>query len=792
MTLPGVQDPENNNTWTAPIYSYIYDDYGNQAGVVDPKGRVTVSLYDHLNRLVRTYQPFAYTGDLTAAAIYAAAVAANVPYESTSYDEHDRVLTQTDYEGHYTVFAYDAFGRVEYERHYVNAAAYNAGLPSCNANPQIYTTYDTLGRKRFVTVQSFDGSGQAVDTARQWGYSYDDEGRTKQITSPQGMITYGYSDITGRKTLTCKDLTDFVTRYGYDELGRLDAVQVMMRGGVDVSSEGLTRYGYDLVGNLDWVQLPNGNYTQYSYDSQNRLREQTNYVNNQPSAAVLSQYVYTMLADGQRKTSTENVWNPATSSYDTTVLVWEYDALSRFLSESRNGITTEQYVYDLVGNRLQKTTGSGTTYYFYNAQNQLEKESLQSDGSTPTIQYEYDANGSLTKKYLGPDKLTAPLDILAYDLQGRLAVYQPHTGQAAAYTYNPDGIRTGKTVGTMAAAYLVDPMNPTGYEQVLQSDDGEDEVYYVLGLDVIGQVQGSGDRAYYLYDGHGSVRQQSDSSGDVGSDYDYDAYGNALNFVPDDGLYYTGEMYDATAGQYYLRARYYEPENGRFNTVDSWEGNQEEPISLHKYLYCHADPINNIDPTGLFTQKFGYLAEDAIQQIYAIDHPLDEGHISYGSWTRLGSTSGRAFKMKPDIMNHNQKTWLEIKPLSVSGVAKAGIQYKVYDAFFNIFRYKPDASWTPSNHFTTAGQFEIFFFNAGGIVFYTDMTDNLEDLAALSSLEAVKSFMCTPAGRKLMTQTITGITSRIPALVKARNTIDRERLKTHLQVASLMMLIGGI
>jgi len=508
VTLPGVQDPENNNTWTAPVYSHIYDDYGNQAGVVDPKGRVTVSVYDHLNRLVRTYQPFAYTGDLTAAAIYAAAAAANVPYEATSYDEHDRVLTQTDYEGHYTVFAYDVFGRVEFERHYVNAAACNTGLPSCNANPQIYTTYDALGRKRFVTVQSFDGSGQAVDTAQQWSYSYDDEGRTQQIISPQGTITYGYSDITGRKTLTCKDLTDFVTRYGYDELGRLNAVQVMMRGGVDVSSEGLTRYGYDLVGNLDWVQLPNGNYTQYNYDSQNRLREQTNYVNNQPSAAVLSQYVYTMLADGQRKTSTENVWNPATSSYDTTTLVWEYDALNRLLSESRNGITTEQYVYDLAGNRLQKTTGSSTTYYFYNARNQLEKESLQSDGSTPTIQYEYDANGSLTKKYLGPDKLTAPLDILAYDLQERLAVYQPHTGETAAYTYNPDGIRISKTVGTMATAYLVDPMNPTGYEQVLQSDDGEGKVNYVLGLDVIGQVLGSGGRAYYLYDGHGSVRQQ--------------------------------------------------------------------------------------------------------------------------------------------------------------------------------------------------------------------------------------------------------------------------------------------
>ena len=35
--------------------------------------------------------------------------------------------------------------------------------------------------------------------------------------------------------------------------------------------------------------------------------------------------------------------------------------------------------------------------------------------------------------------------------------------------------------------------------------------------------------------------------------------------------------------------------------MDSYEGGQSDPLSLHKYLYCHADPVNGIDPSGLKT-----------------------------------------------------------------------------------------------------------------------------------------------------------------------------------------------
>ena len=61
---------------------------------------------------------------------------------------------------------------------------------------------------------------------------------------------------------------------------------------------------------------------------------------------------------------------------------------------------------------------------------------------------------------------------------------------------------------------------------------------------------------------------------------------------------YTGEQIDPDLGMYYLRARYYQPATGRFWSMDSFEGSQKHPQSLHKYLYCHGNPINGTDPSG--------------------------------------------------------------------------------------------------------------------------------------------------------------------------------------------------
>jgi RHS repeat-associated protein/prepilin-type N-terminal cleavage/methylation domain-containing protein len=89
----------------------------------------------------------------------------------------------------------------------------------------------------------------------------------------------------------------------------------------------------------------------------------------------------------------------------------------------------------------------------------------------------------------------------------------------------------------------------------------------------------------------------------VSQQYNYDAYGVGVSLPssPLTTLLYAGEQFDSVVKQYYLRARYYDPSNGRFSQRDTFAGNNFDPQSLHKYDYCHGDPVSGIDPSGEFT-----------------------------------------------------------------------------------------------------------------------------------------------------------------------------------------------
>jgi len=61
---------------------------------------------------------------------------------------------------------------------------------------------------------------------------------------------------------------------------------------------------------------------------------------------------------------------------------------------------------------------------------------------------------------------------------------------------------------------------------------------------------------------------------------------------------YNAEEYNPTTQLTYLRARYVDPETGRFNTKDSMLGNVATPITLNTYLYAKSNPVMYIDPSG--------------------------------------------------------------------------------------------------------------------------------------------------------------------------------------------------
>jgi RHS repeat-associated protein len=215
-----------------------------------------------------------------------------------------------------------------------------------------------------------------------------------------------------------------------------------------------------------------------------------------------------------------------------------------------------------------------------------------------TTQFTYDNNGSMLSRSNG-------LETVTYDWindgENRLVgVNSTDAGgsQSVNYVYDAQGNRVASIGDGVRTNYLV---TPGGLSQVLAEYDSNGLVTrdYTYGLGLVRSVEGGSD-SFYHTDGLGSVRMLTDTTGLVSDTYTYDAYGMSLS--NSDGSYqFAGERRDAETGLDYLRARYYDPELGRFISKDAFAGFLNDPMSQHDYQYAHANPVNNTDPTGYFT-----------------------------------------------------------------------------------------------------------------------------------------------------------------------------------------------
>jgi RHS repeat-associated protein len=272
---------------------------------------------------------------------------------------------------------------------------------------------------------------------------------------------------------------------------------------------------------------------------------------------------------------------------------YAYDDLYRLVEEAINdpvnGSETITYTYDDFGNRLSKTDTAGTTTYGYDANDRLLSES----GPAFDVVYDNDDNGNMVSKTVGVDAT-----IYLYDQENRLIGVTAPT-ETIGYAYDADGIRIAKNVDGVRTDFLVDKNRP--YAQVLEEydDAGGMVVSYVYGDDLISQNR-SGVASFYHYDGQLSTRLLTDASESVTDSYAYDSFGSLTSRTgaTENSYLYTGEQYDPNVGFYYLRARYYSSETGRFITTDPWQGSDFEPASMHKYLYANANPTMFVDPSG--------------------------------------------------------------------------------------------------------------------------------------------------------------------------------------------------
>ena len=519
--------------------TYGYDTNGNLISLEDANTHTTQNAFDGFNQLQQETMP------------------ANQS-QTRTYDGAGNLQTLLDYNGKTTTYTYDSMNR----------------LLSRQPDPSLTTdvpesfTYTPTGKRATMT----DASGITT-------YIYDDHDRLSQKQTPQGTLTYTYDAAGNVASMRSSNTNGIYVEYTYDSLNRLQTV-------VDHGLVGqqTTTYSYDPASNLATVEYPNGLQSTFSYDTLNRITRLSNAAAN---------YTYTLDGTvGNRTGVTEKL----ATLPGARMVGWSYDGIYRLTNEnisadpnSKTGEVT--YGLDPVGNRLSLGLSQGSNLPGISA---ILPGSVSYDQDDRLSTEDYDPNGNTLKS--GGKTFT-------YDFANRLKSMAAGS-VSVTIQHDADGNRVAKTVNGVTTRYLVDDLNPTGYAQVVEEVTGTTASRtYTYGIQRISQnqqVSNAWTPSFYGYDGGGTVRLLTDSTGTVTDTYDYDAWGNEVNTTgstPNVYLY-RGEQYDTDLGLYYLRARHYNPLTGRFLTKDPAGVATTDPSVLHQYLYATANPTNRIDPTG--------------------------------------------------------------------------------------------------------------------------------------------------------------------------------------------------
>ena len=631
-------DPLGNET------VFQYDVVGNQIAMIDANGSLFKYAYDDLNRMIETTLPNGVTESVEydlvgqkVKEIDALGNVTNYTYDANGnlleitdalgsitsfiYDKEDNLIEQVDARGNSTAFSYDSNGKMLSKVYPDGALESSRFDPAGNliqkTNPDgeaVAYTYDADNRLLARTytdgnVESFtytDGRLQsATNSLGTATYAYNLRGQLSLVTNPDGSsIAYQYDLLGSVIRMTTKisaAASPRLTEYAYDPLNRLSRV---------TSPDGdETNYTYDSVGNLQSISYPNGVISSYTYDTANRLIQLIH--SNGSSTLASFNYAYDLRGDATGITRL----NGSTTEY-------EYDALRRLTRETYKdglGIVIMQltHSYDAAGNRQSTATAGDIVLFTYD-----NADKLLSQG---TKTYSYDINGNLVSRSDGSS--TTNFLFNAKNMLERV----DSAGVITSYLYDPLNTLVGKNGLSGSIRYLADSNNLSGVSQLINEYVPSATLLneYTYGGNLIGQNR-AGVKSYAHRDAGQNIRLLSDNAGDLANSYDYLGYGQVYNKAETvENVYqFAGERIQPESGLLYLRARFYDPDSGRFMSRDTFQGNIENPISLHRYLYANANPISFVDPTGNVSLAGLMVAQGISQIMVALAPTLANGALT--------------------------------------------------------------------------------------------------------------------------------------------------------------------
>lgn len=290
--------------------------------------------------------------------------------------------------------------------------------------------------------------------------------------------------------------------------------------------------------------------------------------------------------------------------------MYTYDALGRLTASEKWDCTDDTrvratYTYDKVGNRISRTENGVTTDYTYNSLNQLINEKTTEASVLKNDKViEYDLNGNLQNE---TDKIGNTRSEYSYDVENRLTTFIQKKNNILVLKQNNTYNGNGQRIEKVENGHVTDYMYQDGTVLFTEDEAGNGTGFNLLGLDsnIIASWRADDEFYFYNKDVKGSSTSILNQDGEAVVSYQYGDFGETQkqgdpSFLNE--ICYTGGIYDENTGLYYLNARYYNPENGRFLSQDTYRGETTEASSWHLYAYCANNPISQLDPSGHYIE----------------------------------------------------------------------------------------------------------------------------------------------------------------------------------------------
>lgn len=570
--------------YESPKYTYYtYDPVGRVTEITNPDNTRVKSCYndwitvgidsnnhrkratkDAYGRLARVEE---YTGTFSSCDS-----SQGTPYATTNYtyDVLGNLLTVMDAKNNQTTMSYDTLGRKtsmhdpdmgNWNYYYDQNGNMTSQLDSMNQ--WIYFQYDALNRLRQkdYSNQKTLGEGDIVYNYDELNYTQYAKGRLTSMRDQSGTAIIHY-DLMGRVIRELKTVTGttYTTQYGYDQLGRPNAITYPDNTAVNynyngplLSSvyDGSTTYaaysGYNSLGQPGTVAYGNGVTTSYTYDS---------------------------------NTYRLNAFNTTKSGATYQNMTYGYDNIGNITSITDYTDNNQTHEAD----KIARLNSLNTAPYTYNSPNGVRPHAVTSAGGST---YHYDNNGNMT---IGAGRT------ITYDPENRPMAINA-SGTSTIFYYDGNGERVKKATGPTTTVYI---------GSLYECTNGSCTKYiFANGQRIAAKTNTN--TFYYHPDHLGGSSMITDANG---SQVEYIAYYPFGQTRIDSGsanvpYKYTGQELDSETGLYNYNARLYDPVLGKFITADSIVPNPGDPQSFNRYSYVRNNPVNYIDPSGHWSIKIG-------------------------------------------------------------------------------------------------------------------------------------------------------------------------------------------